>query len=1794
MQDGKTAGDGPDARPHAEGEAVSTQAHSVEVVARPRTAASLELNGIPSVESLLVTSPARLSGATVRIRIDGVDATAWQGAVEPLSDGGTVEVDAGSFLLPVPLLRRSNEREPVDLVATLVDQSGRELAHSRTRLVILPSSHWVGIATNAPSLAAFATPNASAVHELVRDAATRLGAKTGSPALDGYLSASPERAQRIAEACYDALAARGIAYKVMEASFEEDGQKVRTAADLVADRLGNCLDLSVTLAAMLEACGLAPVVVAGDGHAVVAFSTVEGSFAEPVHDGPSRVVNRVELGEMRVIEATAACSAGGDFGAALAAGEAWVRRATDGVRVIDISAARRAGYHPLPEILEAASATAASAAGGHDPARTRRWEVKLPPNLAPLPQRRLSPQEARLEKWKKKLLDLTLRNKLLNDRAAAGIPLAIHGVGEVALLENLLWEESALSLKPLDGMRGMAPEAMRSELSRGWLRTRLESAELFKRATKAYRESISSIEETGARCLYVAVGALEYRVDGRPEPVVAPLLLVPVAMRRISRAEGFAIRAAAEETVANVALIEAMRLAHGLDIGLSGILGEDDAGIDVPALLDRVRQQVRDVPGAVVHATAKLGTYSFKKLPLFEELRERGPSVVAHPVVRSFLDRRATAEVAAVRLASPESTEHDAPFASMRLPLAADSSQISAVASAAAGATFVLQGPPGTGKSQTITNLLAECLARGKRVLFIAEKAAALEVVSERLDRCGLGGFALDLHADHATKPEFVAQVKAALADLATPPSPGARVFASVGASLDRTRARLRGACGALHDAHDAARVPAHETTHEPARGSTLASVHGGGALSVFRAVERRFASIEGEPHARAAGLENALDAALPERATDGDVEFRREAVAALGAAAAALPAGAAAALADFAPLSSVSHESAQALARDARAMATLAGACAAAIAELAAALGVLPPANLGEMRRLAAFAQSVLPLAASGHAHADRLAEAACAADHSARLARLAQAISLAEKARAKAVELDARFDRGALALPHATLAGDLRAVREKFVLFRWLAVRRVRGELARHAKSALPTDLAQVLALVEAIAATDAALKAVAPHAAELALLGDSPDAPLDLAAARESVQRAHSLATLVRASHPRELAGIGASLPHALRTGTLPASVARAVDSLASLDAAATALTHAASPVPALLADDATPARVGERLARLAANAAQLPAWSAVTVARQRAGELGLEPAANALVEGRLAPAHAESACETEMLAGWIRGRMRTDAALADCASDRMDPLRQLFASNMQEYARGVGASVAASTRARIASELAAAPGDRALSGAMQVLDELRALTTIRRSIRRVMRDSAPAMAVLKPIVLASPLSAATMLPPEFPPFDLVVFDEASQVPVWDAACALSRAKAAVIVGDSRQLPPTNFFDRKEGAAESPGDAPSGAGSRGEGDASAAEAMLGDALEPLDSLLDEAIASGIAEKSLLWHYRSRDERLIEFSNRRSYEGRLQTFPASARAHANLGVEFRPVKGVYDRGGKATNRVEAEAVVDEIRRRLLDADACTANRSIGVVTFSEAQQTLVQDLLDEAIDADATLRERMAEAAGAGEEVFVKNLENVQGDERATMIFSICYGRDASGTVYHNFGPLNLSGGERRLNVAVTRAREKIIVVSSIRASDLDPSKLNALGARDLRDYLAYAELGTVPAARGIAGAAHAPDPSVLEERLAAALTARGWKVDLHVGRSRDYRIGLALADAGAPDRWVLGVELDGAFHRAAPTVVDREIVRAGVLKGLGWKTMRVSCLDLLRDFDATVARVEAAAKG
>lgn len=395
-----------------------------------------------------------------------------------------------------------------------------------------------------------------------------------------------------------------------------------------------------------------------------------------------------------------------------------------------------------------------------------------------------------------------------------------------------------------------------------------------------------------------------------------------------------------------------------------------------------------------------------------------------------------------------------------------------------------------------------------------------------------------------------------------------------------------------------------------------------------------------------------------------------------------------------------------------------------------------------------------------------------------------------------------------------------------------------------------------------------------------------------------------------------------------------------------------------------------------------------------------------------------------------------------------------------------------------------------------------------------------VRQLALRMPQALRRLTPCLMMSPLSVAQYLPAEAPAFDLVIFDEASQIPTWDAIGAVGRGRQVIIVGDPKQLPPTSFFERRveDGGEE------------------ATEIETHD----LDSILDECLGAGIPTVELSWHYRSRHESLIAFSNNAYYGGRLVTFPSPVTN--DQAVSFRHVPGgVYARGAARTNEIEARAVVAEALI-VLRAEPL---RSLGIVTFNAEQQTLIEDLLDRARRDDPMLEYHFGD--DAPEPVLVKNLEGIQGEERDVMLFSLTYGPDQTGRIGLNFGPLNLTGGERRLNVAVTRAREKLVVFGSLRADQIDLSRTAAVGVAHLKRFLSFAEHG----ARAFATEATGPlgdHESPFEAEVAERLRQKGWVVHPQIGVS-GFRIDLAVVDPDAAGVFLAGVECDGAtYHRAA----------------------------------------------
>lgn len=590
---------------------------------------------------------------------------------------------------------------------------------------------------------------------------------------------------------------------------------------------------------------------------------------------------------------------------------------------------------------------------------------------------------------------------------------------------------------------------------------------------------------------------------------------------------------------------------------------------------------------------------------------------------------------------------------------------------------------------------------------------------------------------------------------------------------------------------------------------------------------------------------------------------------------------------------------------------------------------------------------------------------------------------------------------------------------------------------------------------------------------------------------------------------------------------------------------------------------------PALVAAAAAFAAENPAALRAWCRWRAAAEPCENAGLAPIVEAVRSGALAPGDAVEATRYGYCEKFARAALDKSETLRSFFGNGQDSLVKTFCALDKRVCDLSRQMVAA----KLSLALLRAKSDPALAKERAALARETAKKTRIKPVRQILDAMPGLLPVLKPCLLMSPLSVAQFLPAASRKFDMVVFDEASQLSTWDAVGALARGRQAIIVGDPKQLPPTSFFQKASGVA----------GEEDETD--------GEDAQDLESILDECKVCGIPEQELRWHYRSRHESLISFSNERYYGGTLFTFPSAAPVRSGLGVRRVLVEGgVYDRARTRTNRKEAEAVVAAAVERLLDP--AFAGKTCGIVTFSMAQQSLIEDLLDDE-QAKHPEIQRFFDPA-LPEPFFVKNLENVQGDERDAIFFSIGYAPDETGAFPMNFGPLNRPGGERRLNVAVTRAKEEVVVFVSFESPRIDLSRSAATGVAHLREFLAAAERAGARPGGGAGG--EAPRDAFVRQ-VAQFVESRGFEVEYGVGHSA-YRIDIGVRKAGGDGSFALGIECDGAMYRDAATARDRDESRRGVLQGLGWRMVRCWCLewwfDRAKAEQKLAAALDAAARG
>jgi hypothetical protein len=1696
-------------------------------------------NAVPIVRELAVENGLGrdLTDVCVHLAAEPPFLTPGIWRIDRIADQATHHIRTLDLKLDPQFLTRINAARRGEL-RIHVEVAGERIANHTVEINLLPPSHWGGVNSAPELLAAFVRPTDPSVDVILREASGKLAAAGRDEAMDGYRKGTKARAWEIADAIWAALVSHSIAYVLPPKSFERSGQMIRGPSDILSRKVGTCLDLTLLYASCLEQAGLNPLLVLTEGHAFVGIWLKDEDFSSLVVDDPQMLRKRVQLEELVTVETTLLTgSHPARFKQAVDAGGKLIAEdASSPFEVaIDVRRARSAKIRPLdlggsaePAITPKATAQTAQEVG-----EVPQFEEDLDQRPEPAPEKTLD----RLETWKRNLLDLTLRNRLLNFRDSRST-ISIE-CPDPATLEDKLSSGDRFKLLGkagvLDGsdVRDVTLLAQRQNedarrafimdaLLRGDLHANVADTELEGRLTDLYRASRLAFEEGGANILYLCLGFLKWTPQDRAGPYRAPLILMPVQLERKSVRSGFRLALHEDEARFNPTLLQMLKQDFGLSMPeFDGELPQDASGIDVAGIWKMVRQHVKNIKGWELTEQVVLATLSFTKYLMWKDLVDRTDLLKRNPVVRHLIDTPTHSyDGSSAGFLDPNTIDQIIDPVDLFAPLSADSSQIAAIVAAQRGADFVLFGPPGTGKSQTIANAITNCLAHGRTVLFVSQKTAALEVVRKRMQAIGLGSYCLEVHSTKAQKSSVLGQLETAWRErnLVTEEH-----WSTAASDLKKKRDQLNRLVSALHR-----RRPNGMTAYE--------------AFGRVVADRDRLAD---------AGL------AWPADTVHSPEELARMRETCLDMRTALD------AISDHAthPLNGIEQTRwnpawVQSLQRCVDDLHATLHRVRVAAHTLAASMEL--DNDDGKLPQLVRLASLML--------HADAADGALLLADEATlRIRALTALKDLVGRIDEKASDLSAAYDLKAAQLDFSSLQSQWTEACASNFLVRSGRKNKVRLQLEPYCPDGVPVDIGRDLVVLQDLALLLREVEALKPQFRGIERLWRG---------AASSVSRFDGLikwaADLRRAVNTFETDGIpsedmlshlsdllerdisrfqeGGEVRRAFKTmhQDFPAmrAAAEELGTCIGLDQPADIIRIETGWIDALL----------DRTARWKANVIKAPQWATWRSAASAARDAGLSPLVEAVEAGNIGGDQLARAFDYAY-ARWVAETIvNQDEILSSFLAEKHEATIETFVAanrRLGELARQI---VKARIGAAVPTQTNFGKDPEWGTLAREINKKARHMP-----LRQLFGRIPNVLTQLAPCVMMSPLSIAQYLPADANPFDVVIFDEASQIPVWDAIGAIARGSQVIIVGDPEQLPPTSV------------------GQRGVDD----EDDDGSTVQSQQSILDECLASNIPSMRLAWHYRSRHESLIAFSNAKYYRGELITFPSPVTRDTS--VRYIHVEGgIYERGGAKVNQKEAQAVVDEVVRRLK-----TSTHSIGVVTFNAEQQRVIENKLDQARRSDPSLEPHFDRNQTA-EPILVKNIENVQGDERDVIIFSVAVAPAAGKSVIAQISSLNNEGGHRRLNVAVTRARRELLVFATLRPEQIDLGRTSARGVIDFKHFLEFAQNG----ARAIAEAftpTGRDTESPFEDAVIRALEEKGWVVHPQVGVSF-FRIDLGIVHPDFPGRYLAGVECDGATYHRSATARDRDRLREMVLTDLGWRIRRIWSTEWWMDASSALEKIHA----
>lgn len=1314
--------------------------------------------------------------------------------------------------------------------------------------------------------------------------------------------------------------------------------------------------------------------------------------------------------------------------------------------------------------------------------------------------------QPKLDAARKELLDLSLRNSLLNYKTPKVRGLQIVQEKSTSIYDILVKQAKAMTFlgrpdKTDEEASVHLPELTEPEIQDTYNDTRLQTNELEQklqaRILNTYYFAKTSIEEQGVNILYLALGMLNWYEKGNTEDTrSAPLILIPVTLERSSANERFRLKYSGAEIGTNLSL--QAKLMVDFNITIPDFPETEE--FDVLLYLKAIQEKIKHLEKWKVDENAiELGFFSFGKFMIYHDLDSSkwpdGRKPYNHPILQSlfsggFKEPQPTAN-------EDHHLDEETKANDLYHVVDADSSQVLAMLAVHEGRNMVIQGPPGTGKSQTITNIIANAVGHGKKVLFVAEKMAALEVVKRRLDSINLGEACLELHSHKANKRTLHDELKSVL-DLGKPSI--AHLEEEI-QFLQPVVNELNTYCNEINKHINKSGVTAQEVIghllkiqmDNPAYKFPKVPIEHMDSWDYIKAREAEQLAEQIQTRLRTVGQPEkllfhgtGLTVFLP---SDEDV------------------------------LKNILNE-------------------------LLIHIAYLQKQSDG----VASFMGVDKP---QHEADVEFLINIAHVASQSPDLHH----ISVRDQAWVNnAFDIDDLLKTGArltalhneyadILIPEAweqnvlDIRQDLMAHGSKWYNFLIGDYKRSNKKLAALLNISLPADLESKLGYVDAILEgkrLHTVLQSLEPLASQL--FGSR------YRKLRTDWASITAAATYLKSVH---VSIQDAKLPPAL-IAFLERHEPTDISNRNEINL--TELLNHKKQLSSVLVDKMA-FRNDDQDKSFADQVYQLQQWLG------RLPEIHQAISWNVLVE---MIKEKEYTYMLQVIKGWEDAVQYLKTAVQKTWYEYLIEQAMLSSYALRKFERSSHEETIERfikldllnqqyNRAKVALKHWESVPKPDGGGQVNILRSEFNKRSRHMPIRRLVQEAGLAIQAIKPVIMMSPMSIANFLPPDSIDFDLVIFDEASQVRPVDALGALLRGQQLIVVGDTKQMPPTSFFDKLNIETEDE------------------ENVTAD----MQSILGMCDGQGAPQRMLRWHYRSRHESLISLSNQEFYENKLVIFPSpGSKYHMGLAYHYLP-DTVYDKGKTRTNPKEAEKVADAVFQHAIQYPKL----SLGVVAFSNAQMQAIQDALEIKRRRNPDLENFFR--SHPNEPFFVKNLENVQGDERDVIFISIGYGRVEDGSVPMSFGPLNNEGGERRLNVLITRAKRRCEVFSNITSEDIKLGPNTKLGIKTLKSFLYFAQHGKFEIVEEEVVAKQQP----FEEVVAQSLREAGYTVRQKIG-SAGFHIDLAVVDADNPGRYMLGISCDGQSYKAAKSARDRDRLRNEVLLGMGWKMYHVWSTDWFRN--------------